>query len=299
MHGVLDFHPDRKGADMPASVWKGVISFGLVSVPVRLYAAARSTRIALHQLHSTDHTRLRQPLFCPTDERIVDRSEVVKGYEYEPGKYVLIEPEDLKKIQPASARTMEILSFADAADVDPIAFDASYYIVPEEEGRKAYALLVKTLEDTHQVGIAKVTMHQREYTVFMRPYHHGLALHTMYFANEIREAPGFGDVDHVKVSPQEVKLAQQLVGTLSEKFHLEKYHDEYQERLKELIEARQKGEEIAAAPSPKRAPVIDIMSALKKSLAESGRPAKERAASKPGPAKAAAHHRRSAHRKAS
>lgn len=284
---------------MPASVWKGFISFGLVSVPVKLYAAARSTRIALHQLHSTDHTRLRQPLFCPTDDRIVDRSEVVKGYEYEPGKYVLIDPQDLKKIQPPSARAMEILSFADAADVDPIAFDASYYIVPEDEGRKAYALLVKTLEDTHRVGIAKVTMHQREYTAFIRPYHHGLALHTMYFANEIREAPGFGDIDHIKLSPQEVKLAQQLVGTLSEKFDPEKYHDEYQERLKELIEAREKGEEIAAAPPVKRAPVIDIMSALKKSLVNSSQAAKGRAASKPGPARAAASHRRTAHRRAS
>lgn len=291
--------PIAEGVEMPASVWKGFISFGLVSVPVRLYAAARSTRIQLHQLHATDHTRLRQPLFCPTDERIVDRSEVVKGYEYEPGKYVLIEPEDLKKIQPPSARAMEILSFADEGEVDPIAFDASYYVVPEDEGRKAYALLVKTLEDSHRVGIAKVTMHQREYTVFVRPYRHGLALHTMYFANEIREAPGFGETDHMKLSPQEVKLAQQLVGTLSEEFHLEKYHDEYQERLKELIEARQKGKEIAAAPTPKRADVIDIMSALKKSLAASGeKQPKARTASKPGPSRAAAP-RRTAHRKAS
>jgi len=285
---------------MPASVWKGFISFGLVSVPVRLYAAARGSRIALHQLHSTCHTRLRQPLFCPTDDRIVDRSEVVKGYEYEPGKYVLIEPADLKKIQPQSARTMEILSFAESSEIDPLVFDASYFVVPEEEGRKAYLLLVKTLEETHRVGIAKVTMHQREYTVFMRPYRHGLALHTMYFANEIREAPGFGEVNHMKLSPQEIKLAEQLVTTLSEEFHLEKYHDEYQERLKELIEARQKGEEIAAAPSPKRAPVIDIMSALKKSLASAGQPGKARKASKPGPARAAAsNQRRAAHRRAS
>ena len=285
---------------MPASVWKGFISFGLVSVPVRLYAAARGTRIALHQLHRTDHTRLRQPLFCPTDERIVDRSEVIKGYEYEPGKYVLIDPEDLKKIQPQSARAMEILSFADAKEVDPLVFDASYFVVPEDEGRKAYALLVKTLEETHRVGIAKLTMHQREYMVFMRPYRHGLVLHTMYFANEIREAPGFGSVDHMKVSPQEVKLAQQLVSTLSEEFKLEKYHDEYQERLKELIEARQKGEEIAAAPPQKRAPVIDIMSALKKSLAKAGEPGKAARSSKPGPARATAPgHRRTAHRRAS
>jgi DNA end-binding protein Ku len=194
---------------------------------------------------------------------------------------------------------MEILSFADAADVDPIAFDASYYVVPEDEGRKAYALLVKTLEETHRVGIAKLTMHQREYTVFMRPYHHGLALHTMYFANEIREAPGFGKLDHMKLLPQEIKLAQQLVATLSEDFDLKKYHDEYQERLKQLIQAREKGEEIAAAPSPKRAPVIDIMSALKKSLAKTGEPARAGRESKPGPARATAHHRSTAHRRAS
>jgi DNA end-binding protein Ku len=282
---------------MPSAAWKGFISFGLVSIPVRLYAAARTARIALHQLHSTDHVRLRQPLFCPAEDKIVDRSEVVKGYEYEQGKYVLIEPEDIRKIQPESAKTMEILSFADDSEVDPLVFDASYFIVPQSGGHKAYQLLLKTLEDTHRVGIAKLTMHQREYTVFIRPYHHGLALHTMYFADEIRQAPGYGEADHGKVSSQELKLAHQLVSNLSEPFHLEKYHDEYQERLKALIEARQKGEEIAAPPQPKRATVIDIMSALKKSLA--GEAARGRKASKPGPARASGGRRRAVHRKAS
>jgi DNA end-binding protein Ku len=286
---------------VPSSVWKGFISFGLVSVPVRLYAAARTTRINLHQLHSTDHARLRQPLYCPKDERIVDRSEVVKGYEYEPGKYVLIEPQDIKKIQPQSARTMEILSFAEASEIDPLVFDASYFVVPESGGRKAYLLLVKTLQDTDRVGIAKLTMHQREYLVFIRPYRHGLTLHTMYFANEIRQAPGYGETDHVKLVPQEVKLAEQLVANLTEPFHLENYHDDYQERLKALIEARQSGEEIAAVPQPKRAAVIDIMSALKKSLAASGKSSSGRKASKPGPVSAgtASGRRRAAHRKAS
>jgi len=286
---------------VPSSVWKGFISFGLVSVPVRLYAAARTTRIDLHQLHSTDHVRLRQPLYCPKDERIVDRSEVVKGYEYEPGKYVLIEPQDIKKIQPPSAKTMEILSFADASEIDPLVFDASYFVVPESAARKAYLLLEKTLKDTHRVGIAKLTMHQREYIVFIRPYHHGLVLHTMYFANEIRQAPGYGETDHVKLTPQEVKLAEQLVASLSEPFRLEKYHNEYQERLKALVEARQNGEEIAAAPQPKRAAVIDIMSALKKSLAASGKSARGGTASKPGLVRAAtaSGRRRGANRKAS
>jgi len=286
---------------LAASVWKGFISFGLVSVPVRLFAAARSTRISLHQLHNECHTRLQQPLFCPTHNRIVDRSEVVKGYEYEKGKYVLIEPEDLKKIDPESARATEILSFADASEIDPLDFDASYYVVPEAEGRKAYALLVKTMEETHRVGIAKVTMHQREYTVFLRPYHHGLALHTMFFADEIREAPGFGDLEHMKLAPQELKLAEQLVSNLSENFDLHEYHDEYQERLKELIEAKREGKEIAAVPEQRRAPVIDIMSALKKSLETAAAPTRPRVGEKPGPSRATAHagRRRVAHRKAS
>lgn len=287
---------------MAASVWKGFISFGLVSIPVKLYAAARSTRISLHQLHSECHTRLRQPLFCPKDNRIVDRSEVVKGYEYEKDKYVLIEPADIKKIQPESARAMEILSFANAEEIDPLYFDASYFLVPEEAGRKAYLLLLKALEGSHRVGIAKVTMHQREYTVFIRPYEKGLTLHTMYFANEIREAPRYGDVDHVKLAPQEIKLAEQLVSTLSEPFDLRKYHDEYQERLKELIEAREKGEDLAAVPQPKRAPVIDIMSALKQSLAKRGARGDQAARAKPGPARVtavAARRRRTAQRAAS
>lgn len=284
---------------MATSVWKGSISFGLVSIPVRLYAAARPSRIILHQLHRECHTRLRQPLFCPTDNRIVDRSEVAKGYEYEKNKYVLIEPGDIKKIQPESARTMDILSFAKSSEIDPLYFDSSYFVVPEDQGRKAYRLLLKTLEDSRRVGIAKLTMHQREYTVFIRPYDHGLALHTMYFENEIREVAGYGKADGIKISPQEVKLAEQLVSTLSKPFDVKEYHDEYQERLEALIEAREKGEEVAAVPRPKRAPVIDIMSALKKSLATTA-DSRQRAQAKPGPTRTAPRHRRhSAQRAAS
>jgi DNA end-binding protein Ku len=255
---------------MASSAWKGFITFGLISIPIKLYAAARAYRVELHQLHSVCKTRLRQPLFCPTCNRIVDRSEVVKGYEYEEGKYVLLDPEEIKKIAPHSARAMEILAFVKESEIDPLFFDSSYFVVPENEGRKAYQLLLKTLESTKRVGIAKVAMHQREYTVFIRPYDHGLALHTMYFANEIREAPGYGKTEEIKLKPQEVKLAEQLVENLSEPFRLNKYHDEFQDRLKALIEAKRKGREVAAAPEPHRAPVIDMMAALKKSLAASG-----------------------------
>ena len=251
---------------MASSAWKGFITFGLISIPVKLYPAARSSRVGLHQLHAVCKTRLRQPLFCPTCNRIVERSEVVKGYEYEDGKHVVIDPEEIKKITPESARAMEILAFVKESEIDPLFFDSSYFLVPEDQGKKAYKLLLKTMEDKDRVAIAKLTMHQREYTVFLRPYDHGIALHTMYFANEIREAPGYGETDNVKITPQEIKLADQLVDNLSEEFQLKKYHDEFETRLRALIEAKQKGRDIAVTPRPERAPVIDMMTALKKSL---------------------------------
>lgn len=256
---------------MPSSTWKSFISFGLISIPVKLYAAARSSRFQLHQLHRKCHTRLRQPLFCPTCNRPVDRSEVIKGFEYAEGKYALIEPEEIKKIAPPSARAMEILAFVKSSEIDPLFFDQSYFLVPEEEGRKAYALLLKALEDSERVAIAKVSMHQREYTSFIRPYDHGLTLHTMYYANEVREAPGYGKMENVKLTPQEIKLAEQLVESLSSKFDIENYHDEFQERLHALIEAKRKGHETAAVPptGARKAPVIDIMTALKKSIEKS------------------------------
>jgi DNA end-binding protein Ku len=231
---------------MALSAWKGFITFGLISIPVKLYPAARSARVGLHQLHKVCKTRLRQPLFCPTCNRIVERSEVVKGYEYEDGKYALIDPEEIKKITPESARAMEILAFVKQSEIDPLFFDSSYFLVPEDQGKKAYHLLLKTMEDKDRVAIAKITMHQREYTVFLRPYDHGIALHTMYFANEIREAPGYGNADQVKLTPQEVRLADQLVDNLSEPFNLNKYHDQFETRLRALIEAKQKGRDIGA-----------------------------------------------------
>lgn len=258
------------------SAWRGFVSFGLISFPVRLFPAARTSRVQLHQLHSVCHTRLRQPLFCPTCNRLVERSEVVKGYENEDGKYVLIDKEEINKIMPESGRAMEILAFVKMAEIDPIFFDSSYFLVPEEAGKKASQLLVRTLEDTHKVGIAKVTMHQREYTVFLRPYDHGIAIHTMYFANEIREAPGYGETDGMKLNPKEVRLAEQLVESLSEEFDIKKYHDEFETRLRALIAAKQKGREVASVPQPQRAPVIDMMTALKRSLAKSGAAAHRR-----------------------
>lgn len=252
---------------MATSVWKGYLTFGLISIPLKLYSAARSEGIHFHQLHKECNTRLRQQLFCPTCQRTVERSEIVKGYEYEKGQFALVEEEELKKSAPVSSRSMEILEFVSLAEVDPLYFDASYLAVPEEPGRRAYQLLVKSMEDSNRAAIAKLAMHQREYIVLIRPRAHGLTLHTMFYADEIRSVGEYGLTEDIQTKPEELKLAKQLVESLAADFEPQKYHDQYQERLKALIDAKLKGQEVASAPQPQLSPVIDMMEALKKSLA--------------------------------
>jgi DNA end-binding protein Ku len=254
---------------MASSVWKGMISFGLVSIPIRLFAAARAKRTYLHQIHDKCNTRIKQPLFCPTCDRMVDRSEVIKGFEYETGQYVLIGADEIRKITPPSGKTMEIITFLKENEVDPIYFDSSFFALPEQHAEKPYALLLKALEDTKKVGVAKVTMHQREYTVFIRARDNGLTLHTMYYANEIAAVEGYGRNYEAKLRPEEVKLADQLVQSLSAPFKPEQYHDTFQEQLNALIEAKLKGKAVTAPiKSAGKAPVIDMMEALKRSLAK-------------------------------
>jgi DNA end-binding protein Ku len=253
---------------MASPVWKGTLSFGLLAIPIKLYTAARSQRINLHQLHKVCHTRLKQPLYCPHCNRQVDRSEVVRGYEYEKGQYVIVSDDEIKKITPRSSTVMEIVAFVKQEQIDPIYFDASYFMLPDKDSEKPYALLLKTLQDSNRVGIATITMHQREYTVFIRPRNNGLTIHTMYYANEIREVTGYGKAEKdVKLKPAELRLAEQLVDSLSQDFKPEKYHDKFQDNLRALIEAKQKGKAIVAEERPKPARVIDMMEALKKSLA--------------------------------
>ena len=252
---------------MPTSVWKGSIVLSFVSIPVKLFAAARSERTNLHQLHAVCHTRLRQPLYCPTCQRFVKREEVIKGYEVDKGQYVLVQGQEIKKLAAKSSRVLEILAFTKLNQIDPIFFDASYFAVPEESGRKPYQLLVKALEDTQSIGLGRLTMHQRDYTVFLRAYQHGLLLHTMHFANEIRRVPEFGTVETVNLKPQEVKLAEQLIGTMMKPFTPSHYHNGFQERLRQLVQAKRRGQPLEIEEAAKRAPVIDMMEALKKSLA--------------------------------
>jgi len=206
-------------------------------MPVRLFSGARSSSISFHMLHRDDLTRIKQQLYCPTDNRVVERSEIVKGYEYRKDEYVVVEPEEIKKIEPRTAKTMEILEFVKSSEVDPIFFESSYYMTPEEAGRRPYALLTKALEESEYFAIAKLTMHNREYTVFLRPHEGGMMLHTMYYADEVRKLDDFGAPD-VQLKDAEVKVAHQLIEALAADWDPEKYHDEFQDNLKKLIESK-------------------------------------------------------------
>jgi len=253
---------------MAASVWSGYLTFGLISMPVRLFSGARGTRVSFHMLHRDDLTRVKQQLYCPNDQRVLERSEIVKGYEYRKDEYVVVEPEEIKKIEPKTAKAMEILEFVKHQEIDPIYFESSYYLMPEEAGKKPYALLTRALEESGHVALAKLAMHNREYTVFLRPYGGGLMLHTMYYQDEIRTVPNFGE-RHVNLKEAELKVAHQLIEALAAEWEPAKYHDTFEENIKKLIKARLEGKEVIPIERPRKAaPPVDLMAALKQSLAQ-------------------------------
>jgi DNA end-binding protein Ku len=259
-----------------AATWKGFLSFGLISIPIQLAPAARTERISFNQLHKVCHSRLKQPLFCPTCNRMVERNEVEKGYEYEKDQYLLFTEDELEKIEPESARTMEILEFVKLNEIDPLYFDASYYVTPEVAGGRAYHLLLEAMQKSGYAGIAKATMHSREYIVIIRATKNGLTLHTMFYSNEIRSAAEYGNIDKSEIKEQERTLAMQLIENLAAPFRPDKYHDTYQEGLRTLIAAKAEGQDVVAPPHISLPPVVDLMAALKQSLSESKKPTAEK-----------------------
>ena len=253
---------------MASTVWKGYITFGLITIPIRLYAAARTERLSFNQIHGVCGSRIKQQTFCPRCDRVVERSELVKGYEVEKDRYVIVSEEDIKEVAPTTSDTMEIFEFVKAEGIDPIYYDTSYFMVPEDAGKKAYHLLLQTMQKSGYSAIAKVTMHQREFTVVVRPSTDGLMLHTMFYPEEVREVPEFHLDANVVVKEQEVALAERLVEGLATDFEPSKYHDEYQTRMKSMIEAKREGQVVEGTAPRKLAPVIDLMAALQKSLGE-------------------------------
>jgi DNA end-binding protein Ku len=265
---------------MPATVWKGFVSFGLVSFPIRLFSAARPDHIRFNMLHRKDLSRIKEVWYCTKEDKPVDRSEIIKGYEVSKGEYVAVEEEDLKKIAPATATTMEILQFVREKEIDPIYFESSYYVAPDEAVSKPYELFFQALKETEYDAIAKVTMHNREHTVVIRAAKAGLILHTLFYPNELRAANQPEVKAGKKASTKELALAKNLIQHLAGPFQPETLHDTYRENVERLIEEKRKGQKITAVPSRKKAPVIDLMEALKRSLesapaksAKAGRPA--------------------------
>ncbi len=256
---------------MASSVWKGHLTFGLVSFPVRLFSAARGETISFNLLHKPDHSRIKQVIYCQAEDKPVPRSELVKGYEYEKDRYVEIDEDEIKKVAPKTAKVMEILEFVKADQVDPIYLESSYYMAPDEGGEKPYALLFEALRETKFYGIAKVAMHNREHIVILRPGKKGVLLHTMYYADEIRQVDEFR-TDASQVKEKELNLAKMLIESLIAEFEPEKYADTYRANLQKMIEAKLEGHAVVETPSPHIAPVIDIMEALKRSLAEQKKP---------------------------
>ncbi len=250
---------------MAASIWKGHLTFGLVSFPVRLFAAARSETISFNQLHKEDGSRIKQMIYCQAEDKPIPRSEIVKGYEYEKGKYVVIDDEDIKKVAPKTARVMEIQEFVKSDEVDPVYLESSYYMAPDEGGMKPYALLFETMKQTKYYGIAKVCMHNREHVVILRPGDKGMMLHTMYYADEVRSADEYQS-DRSELKEKELNLAKMLVESLVGEFEPQKYKDTYRENLQKMIEAKIEGQDVMETPETHIAPVIDIMEALKRSL---------------------------------
>ena len=263
---------------MASTVWKGYLTFGLLSLPVKLYSAARSETVSFNQLHKSDNSRVKQVLYCQLEDKPIQRSDIVKGYEYEKDKYVVVEDEEIKKVAPKTAKTMEVLEFVQSVDVDPIYYESSYYLAPDEAGEKPYALLFEALRKTGCVGVAKIAMHNREHIVILRPGPQGILLHTMYYRDEIRQVEEFR-TDRSLVKDKELDLAVTLVKSLEAQFEPEKYKDEYRENLKAMIKAKVEGKEVVeTAPTVHKAPVIDILEALKMSLAQAKKPVTSAAA---------------------
>jgi DNA end-binding protein Ku len=272
---------------MPRAMWKGAISFGLVTIPVAVYPATEEKTLRFNQLHGEDGGRIRYKRVCEKDGEEVTFEHIVKGYEVEKDRYVVLTDEDLNAIPVESSRAIDIHRFVDLDEIDPVMFKKSYYLVPEETGAKAYALLREAMADDGRVGIAKVSFRDKEHLAALRFKDEAFVLETMYWPDEIREAD-FGGVDvSAKVRGQELEMAKQLIESLSGEWNPEEYSDEYREALLQIVEAKLNGQEIeVVAPEP-TAKVVDLMEALKASVAAAKKEADEPAPSRKPAAKKA------------
>jgi DNA end-binding protein Ku len=250
----------------------GNISFGLVSIPVKLFSATRSRAVSFNLLHAKDLSRIQQKIYCPVDDAIIDRSELVRGFEFEKGRYVTFSDEELKKLEARHEHAIEITEFLPLERVDPVYFEESYYLGSEANAAKAYRLLADAMGQSGRVALGRFTMRGKEHLVLIRPYGRGLMLHTVYYADEVRPAEDVDQAENEPVREAELTLAKRLIDELTGKeFEPSKYHDHYRERVLEVAQQKIAGQQVTEAPlEPRHGQVIDLMSALKASLEKRG-----------------------------
>jgi DNA end-binding protein Ku len=262
------------------TIWKGAISFGLVTIPVRVYGATEEKSLRFHQLHAPDGGRIRYKRVCAADGEEVDYADIVKGYEYEKDHYVTLTDEELDSLPVSSAKAIEIERFVEAEEIDPIYFQKSYYLVPEGTGVKAYHLLREAMGDDGKVALAKVAFRDKEHLATLRLRDNVFVLETMFWPDEIR-VPKFDVLDEsVELRPQEIRMARSLIDSLTDAFKPDEFHDEYRAALEELVAKKIQGEEITYTEEAEPSKVVDLMEALKASVeaAKSGKPAEGKAA---------------------
>ncbi len=252
----------------PRSLWSGAISFGLVNVPVKMLTAVSQKDVRFNQLHAKDNSRINQKRFCAEEGIEVPYEELVKGYEVRPGQYVIIEPEELDSLDPVATHTIDILEFVELDQIDPVYFDKPYYLVPDNRAEKAYALLAQALERSGKVGIAKFVMRTKEYLAAIRSTNGALVISTLLYGDEVvaietLDTPGL----ETELSERELKMAEALIESLTEKFDPDRHEDTYREKVMELIRQKDEGEEIVSAPEAEApAKVEDLMAALEASV---------------------------------
>ena len=265
---------------MPRSMWKGAISFGLVTIPVAVYPATEEKTLRFNQLHDEDMGRVRYKRTCEKCGEEITFEHIVKGYEYEKDHYVVLTDDDFDAVPLESSRAIDIVQFVELDEIDPMLYKKSYYLVPDQTGAKAYSLLREAMSQDNKVGIAKVSFRDKEHLAALRFHDNAFVLETMYWPDEIREAD-FGDVNvDVKVRAQELEMARQLIENLTSEWSPGEFKDEYREALVKIVEAKISGEDIEVVAHEPTARVVDLMEALKASVASAKKQSDE--ASEPG-----------------
>jgi DNA end-binding protein Ku len=255
---------------MPRAIWSGAISFGLVNVPIKLYSATSPKTVRFHQLHARDGVRIQQKRVCPADGEEVPYEDLVKGFEIAPERYVIIRQGELDALDPRHTKTIDIESFVELADIDPVYYDSAYHVVPSTGGAKPYALLLSAMEQAGKVAIGRFVLRTRQQLCALRPANGVLMLSTMLYGDEVNASDRLDELeglDGVEANKREVAMAEQLIESLSTPFDPTSYRDEYRERVLDLIDRKAAGEEVAVQPAAAApAAVPDLMAALEASV---------------------------------